>query len=141
MKEIKLTHPTGEKESIDLDAYPAIKEMFTADNAGRAKPLKVNFQATSKKRTALIQVTEHRSSTTKWMHNNIVRIFVNKDWSYGYFVNEELVFSKFDEKQKTSYLKCKSDQEQFEIPIEDAQHLIDVGINPYGKQNLIEKCS
>jgi hypothetical protein len=124
-----MNHPMQNKEiDEEFEAYEA--ELLREAEEEQFK----NYKSEHKMKTAKIQITEGRSGNKEL--NHIVRVFVNKDWGYGYWVPETLVFSKLNDMQKEVYMEGDCRQ-QFEIPIEDAQHLIDRGCTPYEKQKLI----
>jgi hypothetical protein len=79
-----------------------------------------------------IQITEHKSVGTlrPAAVGNCVRVFVDRDYQYGYFVDEHLVFSKLTEEQQKAYLAAKYEI-LFDVPEQIAQELIADGYSPY----------
>ncbi len=85
-------------------------------------------------------VTENRSNKKEWFHNNVVRIFVDRDYSYGYWINEDFLFNALTPDQQKQYLEDQSySSGQFEVSFEVAQQLIDKGNTPSNKQKLWRK--
>lgn len=85
-----------------------------------------------------ILVTEHRSfDHTEWFANNVVRVFVDGDYSYGYWVPEDKLYELFDEAQRKQYREDHSSSGgKFMMGKEAAQHIIDIGQTPYNKMKL-----
>lgn len=78
-----------------------------------------------------INVTEHKSKGTLHPIDTLVRVFVNQDYHYGYFVSEHLLFEHLTPEQQTAYLE--GDSALLEVAPETAQKLIDAGHTPYAK--------
>jgi len=79
-----------------------------------------------------IHITEHKStgSLRPACFDNCVRVFVDRDYHYGYFINEHELFSKLTEQQQAEYLAADSDV-KFEVSQVQAQAIIDRGFSPY----------
>lgn len=82
-----------------------------------------------------IQVTENKSKGALRPFGNTVRVFVNRDFHYGYFVDEKLVVDLLTPEQQTDYLG--SDKYIFDVSIEAAQKIIDSGATIYEKVKLV----
>lgn len=80
-----------------------------------------------------LKITEGKSKS-KTNHldivpNSVVRIFVNKDYTYGYFIPETKVFDLLDKEDREQYFT----KDTFFITKEQANHLIAQGMTPYQK--------
>lgn len=82
-------------------------------------------------------VTEGRSVDQERFSHNMVRVFVNNDLSYGYWVEEEFLFSLLSQEQQEQYL---SDQSYsggfFDIGTDVARKIVEAGITPFSKQTI-----
>lgn len=84
-------------------------------------------------------VTENRSSDAKWFQRNVVRIFVDRDYNYGLWINEDILYNLLTPEQQKQYLEDQSHSGgQFDVSFEVAQQLIDKGNTPFNKQKLKE---
>jgi hypothetical protein len=85
-------------------------------------------------------VTENRSNDAKWFHNTVVRIFIDRDYSYGFWINEDVLYNLLTPEQQKQYLEDQSySGGQFDVTFEVAQELIDKGNTPFNKQKLWRK--
>lgn len=82
-----------------------------------------------------IQITEHKSVGTLNALNTSVRVFVDRDYHYGYFVPEHRMFDLLTDEQKHAYLQ--GDTARLDVPAEIAQKLIDMGHTPYAKRRVL----
>lgn len=80
-----------------------------------------------------IHVTEHKS-VSRLDSDHTVRVFVNRDYHYGYWVSEHLLFSLLTPEQQEGYLQCG--EFKCEVPTEIAQRIIEDGQTPFQKQVL-----
>lgn len=85
--------------------------------------------------TVELLVTENRTTNVNRFSSNMVRIFVDRNYDYGYWINEAIVYNAFSPEQQKQYLE--TDIYHFDIDIETAQKLIDLGMTPYNKQILL----
>jgi len=85
-----------------------------------------------------ILVTENRSvGHPGWVLRNVVRVFVNRDLSYGYWVPEDALIDLLSENQKIQYFNDSSySGGKFIVPIDTAREIIRIGQTPYNKQVL-----
>ncbi len=81
-----------------------------------------------------IHVTEHKSRGALKVPDYAVRVFVDRDYGYGYFVSEHALFEMLTEAQQVQYLA--TDDVKLDVPIEFAQRIIDIGQTPYQKRRL-----
>lgn len=81
-----------------------------------------------------IHITEHKSvGTLRPAHvKNCVRVFVDRDYHYGVFIDEHELFSKLTEDQRVQYLQAEGDV-QFDVSDIQAQAIIDRGFSPFKK--------
>lgn len=84
-----------------------------------------------------ILITEHKSVGTLAPAElkRTVRVFINFDMDYGYFVPEHLLFQELSPEQQARYLEA-TDSIEFEVSVPSAQRLIDAGLTPYQKPTL-----
>lgn len=82
-----------------------------------------------------IQVTEHKSHGALCPTNPAVRVFVDGDFNYGYFVPERPLFDLLTAEQQPSYLEAKGSF-QAKVPVATAQSIIDMGATPFRKPVL-----
>lgn len=81
-----------------------------------------------------IHVTEHKS-VGRIRPGNCVRVFVDRDYHYGYFIDEQELCSKLSQEQRIHYLATDGEV-KFEVPEVAAQAIINRGFGPYMKANL-----
>lgn len=74
-----------------------------------------------------IHISEHKSqgSLRPSQINNSVRVFVDNDYSYGYFYPELELFNSLTPEQQKYYLE--SDSVKLQVPASLAQKIIDEG--------------
>lgn len=85
----------------------------------------------------ILLVTENRTQNPNRFSYNTVRIFVDGDYTYGYWVSEKEIYDSLNEVQKKQYLTDNSYAGgKFEVDKATAQHLIDIGQTPYNKVKL-----
>lgn len=80
-----------------------------------------------------ILITEHKGTNPDLFENNTVRVFVNNDTYYGYWVNEKFLYDLLSDAQKREYVQ---DYCTFCVSVETAQKIIDNGHTPYAKPKL-----
>lgn len=78
-----------------------------------------------------ILITEHKSQGQLKAISTAVRVFVNDDLNYGYFVDEHKLFALLTPEQQTSYLQ--GSDAKLDVTPEVAQQIIDMGSAPYAK--------
>ena len=66
--------------------------------------------------------------------NNLVRVFVNGDYSYGYWVDEFQLFDMLTPDQKKYYSKKNS--VELDVSDEVGKKIIEIGLNPYKTETL-----
>lgn len=85
-----------------------------------------------------ILVTEGRSPHPEWYARSTVRVFVEGDYNYGYWVPEDKLYEKLDEAQKKQYREDQSyTGGKYKVTKETAQYFIDIGQTPFNKITLI----
>jgi hypothetical protein len=62
---------------------------------------------------------------------NLVRVFVDGDYSYGYWVDEVQLFDMLTPDQKNDY--AQKSQIELDVTNEIAKQIIEIGLNPYKK--------
>ena len=82
-----------------------------------------------------IHVTEHKSVGKLRPLNGVVRVFVDRDYHYGYWVPENIVFEALDPQQQSAYLQAQ-DGIELDVSPEVAQRLIDQGNTPFAKRRV-----
>lgn len=58
-----------------------------------------------------IHITEYKSTGTLQpaLVGNMVRVFIDRDYHYGYFIDEHDLFSRLSEEQQAEYLATDGD--------------------------------
>lgn len=82
-----------------------------------------------------IHVTEHKSSGALRGISRVVRVFVDHDYHYGYWVDEHELFELLTAEQQTAYLAAENDI-RLDVPAATAQRIIDIGDTPYAKRKV-----
>lgn len=82
-----------------------------------------------------IEVTENKSRGALAPWDSLVRVFVDRDFSYGYFVRERRLFGLLTEAQQGVYLQ--GDSVSLDVSVEVAQQIVDMGATPYCKPKLM----
>lgn len=82
-----------------------------------------------------IYVSEHKSVGTLNPVETSVRVFVDRDFDYGYFVPEHQLFELLTAEQQVVYLQGES--AQLDVAPAVAQQLIDIGQTPYAKRRVV----
>jgi hypothetical protein len=78
-----------------------------------------------------ILCTENKSSGSLNLGDNLVRVFVNGDYGYGYWVPESQLFNLLSEEQKTLYLETS---QAIEVTEEVVNKITEIGLSPYKKK-------
>ena len=81
-----------------------------------------------------IKITEFKSMVTLSPFGGKVRVFVDNDYHYGYFVDEPTLYAMLTEDQQKEYLQTSS--VTLDVPPQIAQQIIDIGLTPYKKQTV-----
>jgi hypothetical protein len=82
-----------------------------------------------------IHVTEHKSvGTLSPSPNHTVRVFVDRDYHYGHFVDELSLVGLLSAEQKAAYLVGA--EAKLDVEPATAQAIIDIGTTPYAKQQV-----
>lgn len=82
-----------------------------------------------------VKITEHKSVATLNPLNTLVRVFVNRDFHYGYFVPEHQLVGLLTDAQTKDYLQGSS--ACLDVSPEVAQQIIDMGQTPYAKRCVV----
>lgn len=82
-------------------------------------------------------VTENRSFDPFRFCNNRVRVFVDRNYDYGLWIDEDRLFDLFSTEQKKQYLMDRTPAgASFEVSLEIASKVVNLGHSPYKKQIL-----
>lgn len=81
--------------------------------------------------TKKLYCTENKSCGSP-IPNNLVRVFVNKDYNYGYWVDECRLFDLLTKEQKELYSQ-KEGSVELDVGEEVAKKVIEIGLTPYKK--------
>lgn len=85
-----------------------------------------------------LRVTENKSTVHAGINgHNMVRVFVNRDFAYGYWINERVLVDEIlalDEAAGLEYLS--SDTFVLDVDVHTAQRVIDRGATPFAKRVL-----
>ncbi len=82
----------------------------------------------------LIHITEHKSQGTLHPLDSVVRVFVDHDYHYGYWVPEHALFAQLTPEQQQVYLQ--GSDAKLDVTPAVAQHLIDIGTTPFAKRQV-----
>jgi hypothetical protein len=83
--------------------------------------------------TMQLHVTEHKSTGPRNpVPGRTVRVFVNRDYHYGYWVDEAALFALLTAEQQQAYLATDGEI-KLDVPEDIAQQAIDIGDTPYNK--------
>lgn len=82
-----------------------------------------------------IHITEHKSTGALKVPEYAVRVFVDRDYGYGYFVAEHALLEMLSSEQQAQYLA--SDDVKLDVAVDVAQRIIDIGQTPYRKPALL----
>lgn len=83
-----------------------------------------------------IKITEGRSVGCLRGFNNLVRVFIKNDYSYGYWMDENRLYDLFNEDQKENYLNISTVWE-FVVSENVAQIIKNEGFSPFNKPSII----
>lgn len=81
-----------------------------------------------------IQITENKSVERLASISTSVRVFVDDDLNYGYWVDEHKLFSLLNKNEQIEYLK--SADVKLDVNIEVARKIIEIGSTPYKKPKI-----
>jgi hypothetical protein len=82
-----------------------------------------------------ILVSEGKSWDPVRFYRNRVRVFVNKDYNYGVWVDEDLLFDVLDTEQQRQYLTDRSPEGlTYRVSREAARRIVSQGHSPYAKR-------
>lgn len=79
-------------------------------------------------------ITEHKSVDTLNPWNDMVRVFVDGDFNYGYFVRVPRLFELLTAEQQVTYLQGRT--AKLDVSIAVAQAVVDMGATPFKKPVL-----
>jgi hypothetical protein len=80
-------------------------------------------------------VGENKSFDPVRFYRNRVRVFLNRDYSYGLWVDEDKLFDLLSIDQKKQYLTDRSNQgSYYSLDRETALKVLSIGHTPYQKQ-------
>jgi hypothetical protein len=86
-----------------------------------------------------LYVTEGKGRDPVKFYRNRVRIFIEKDMSYGLWIDEDFLFEYLNIDQKRMYLSGNSEESRrYVIPKEVAKKLIEKGVTPLSKRPMIK---
>ena len=81
-----------------------------------------------------VEVTENKSVDSLDSLNKLVRVFLNRDYKYGYFIREHELFQMLTPEQQISYLQGTS--ATLEVSGEIAQQIVKRGHSPFKNQSF-----
>jgi uncharacterized protein YaaR (DUF327 family) len=82
---------------------------------------------------AKLLVTEGRSTKHLSGFKNLVRVFIDGDYSYGYWFEEKELYNILDEEQKNQYFQVDPIVCNFTISEKVAETIKNLGISPFKK--------
>lgn len=80
-------------------------------------------------------VTEYKNAYGNNRERNTVRVFLQRDYNYGYWIREDILFDLLDDEQKQQYVNDTKSSD-FDIAFEIASKILEYGKTPYTKQKL-----
>jgi len=83
-----------------------------------------------------VKCTEGKSVGALRPHGNLVRVFVDEDYHYGYWVEEDRLVALLGVDARRAYLEAGTEA-TFEVEPAVAQSIIDIGVTPYKKARVI----
>lgn len=82
-------------------------------------------------------VSENKSYDPVRFFRNRVRVFVDRNYNYGLWIDEDKLFEQLTIDQKKQYLTDRSPQGlYYQVSPEVAQKIVDLGNSPYAKQKI-----
>lgn len=81
-------------------------------------------------------VTEYRNACGENRHRNTVRVFLQKDYTYGYWIAEDILFNLLTDEQKKQYIGKDYQSGVFDVSFDTAKDILEKGETPYNKQKL-----
>jgi hypothetical protein len=82
-------------------------------------------------------VSENKSFDPFRFYRNRVRVFLDRDYRYGLWIDEDKLFDLLSDEQKKQYLNDRSTEGMYyEITREVAEEVLETGHSPYKKQKL-----
>jgi hypothetical protein len=87
-----------------------------------------------------LYVTEGKNHDPVKFYMNSVRIFLNEDYGYGFWVDEDVLFDLLDTEQKRVYLSGNSEEaRRYSVTKVTAGWLVSKGRSPYNKTHLFSQ--
>lgn len=87
-----------------------------------------------------LQITENRSRDPVRFARNRVRVFLNKDFSYGFWVDEDRLFDLLTLEQRKDYLTVDIKQSLvFKVSVEVARKIVDFGYTVESKSRIFKQ--
>jgi len=84
-----------------------------------------------------LYVSENKSFDPFRFCMNRVRVFLDRDYRYGLWIDEDKLFDLLSDEQKKQYLTDRSTEGMYyKVPKEIAQKILERGHTPYSKQKL-----
>lgn len=85
-------------------------------------------------------VTENRMAFGEKMGLNSVRIFLQRNYDYGLWIDEDILYALLTFEQKEQYMNDDSySGGRFDISMETAQIVLEKGRTPFNKQKLYKE--
>lgn len=80
-------------------------------------------------------VSENKSFDPVRFFRNRVRVFVDRNYQYGLWIDEDVLFELLTKEQKLQYLTDRTTQGMYyQIEPEVARKIVSLGHSPYAKQ-------
>lgn len=87
-----------------------------------------------------ILVSENKSWDPVRFYRNRVRVFLNRDYNYGVWIDEDRLFDSLDTDQKKAYLTAPQGQTlSLSVPPKVAQRIVELGHTIDSKQRILRQ--
>lgn len=108
--------------------WPRVKDL-------KAGPVSQESNPSTPTNTLLaLHVTEYKSVGELKSISTMVRVFVDRDYHYGYFVDEHALFALLSPEQQSIYLQ--GSEAKLQVSTQLAQQIIDMGETPCAKRRV-----
>jgi hypothetical protein len=86
-------------------------------------------------------VSENKSFDPVRFLRNRVRVFVDRNYDYGLWIDEDKLFDLLTIDQKREYLAHRKGSLTLHISTEIAKKVVEIGTTPYSKSSMLRQLS